>query len=120
MKKFCAWLKKEDGYAIAEFAITIPILIFVTSFCVWAIETAITKFQMENIANQVVRLIARGESLPENFLENVNSGMKVNVSEAENKIHVQVDLIQKLPILDRQINLQSRAEGILEVYEFQE
>ncbi len=120
MKSFLAKLKREDGYAVAEFAVTVPILVMVSSVCLWAIGISITKFQLESFVHQQARLVARGEILPEEFNQSAPNGTTVNVIELEEKVRVEAQVTKQIPLINKEIELNSSAESMLEVYEFQE
>ena len=115
-KKYKDLSSSENGYAVAEFAVTIPILVSVVSICFWVIGISINKFQIENYANQAARIIARGETIPEDYLFGAPRGMILNVEEKGSRIKVETRLVVKIPILGKEIELASEAENISEIY----
>ena len=119
-EKFRRATKSDNGYAVAEFAITVPALVAISSICFWVVGVSVNKFQIDNYANQAARTIARGETLSDEFLASGPKGMAITLNENENKIRVDVQLIKTIPLLNRTIELSSTAESISEVYEFQE
>ena len=108
--------KKDDGYAIVEFAVTIPILVSVASLCFWAIGISVNKFQIENYANQAARTIARGETLSDEYLSVAPKGMTLNVQEIDSKVRVETRLVTQIPIINKEIELFSTAESLSEIY----
>ena len=112
--------KKEDGYAVAEFAVVIPASISVLGVSLWLIGISLTKFELQNYANNAARLIARGETPSAEFLAGAPSGMELNVTENENQIKVLTQVMQTLPIFNKQIQLTSEAIALSEVYVYQE
>ena len=110
------FFKNENGYAVAEFAITVPVLISIVSICFWVIGISINKFKIENYANQAARIIARGESLPENYLSSAPKEMSMTIEELDSRIKVETRLITKIPILGKKIELVGSAESLSETY----
>ena len=115
-KRVKNFFKNENGYAVAEFAITIPVFISIVSICFWVIGISINKFQIENYANQAARIIARGESLPENYLDSAPKEMSMTIQEVDSRIQVETRLITKIPILGKSIELVGSAESLSETY----
>ena len=110
------FFKNENGYAVAEFAITVPVLISIVSICFWVIGISINKFKIENYANQAARIIARGESLPENYLSSAPKEMSMTIEELDSRIKVETRLITKIPFLGKKIELVGSAESLSETY----
>lgn len=108
---------RDNGYAIAEFAITIPILISLFAMGIWAIGISVKKFEMESYANNLVRTLARGEKVSEEFLNSAPQGIKVNVDSTQDRIRVESVFIAHIPILNREIEITANAEGVTEFYE---
>ena len=110
-------IKRDDGYAIAEFAITIPILISLFAMSIWAIGLTLKKFEMENYANNLVRTLARGEKVSEQFVYSKPQDIQINVINAQDHIRVETLYISQIPIINRQIEITAVAEGVMEFYE---
>jgi len=109
--------RRDDGYAIAEFAITIPILISLIAMSISVIGLSLKKFEMENYANNLVRTLARGENVSEEFVEAAPQGMKINVINSQEHIRVETLYISQIPIINRKIEIAAVAEGVMEFYE---
>lgn len=118
--KLRALFKNDDGYAVAEFAVVIPALLSVLGLSLWLIAISLTKIELQNYANNAARLIARGETSSAEFLAGAPSGMELNVTENENQIRVLTQVMQTLPIFNKQIQLTSEATALSEVYVYQE
>jgi hypothetical protein len=112
--------RKADGYAVAEFAVTLPALISICASCVWIIGLGITKFQLENIVSTAARVVARGEQLDEKFIELAPTGTSIEVFTNSDRIRVEAKLIKPIPFTTRHLELHSAVESILEAYVFQE
>jgi Flp pilus assembly protein TadG len=115
LKKF----RKDNGYAIAEFAITIPILISLFAMGIWAISLSLKKFEMENYTNNLVRTLARGEKVSEQFVYATPQGMKVNVINSQDRIRVETTFRARIPIINKEIEIAATAESASEFYESQ-
>ena len=109
-------IKKNDGYAVAEFAVTIPALIGVLSTCIWAIGITINKYELENFSSNAARILARGESLPSSFIDSAPKGMTFSIMDSGSSIQVETKLIREIPLLNRQVELIGQAESVSEVY----
>lgn len=115
--KFNNRFQNDDGYAVAEFAITLPALISVFAICLWSIGFGITKFQLESYTHSVARTLARGEQVSETAKENAPEKLQVNVSQNNGRIQVTTSVLKTLPILKKEIKLTSYAEAMSEIYE---
>lgn len=107
-----------DGYAVAEFAITIPILISVFALCMWAFGLALLKLQIDNYANNIARLIARGQTISSEQLTGAPIGMTFTVNELGSQIVVETKLITFMPFLKKPIELKSVAQSVSEIYSY--
>jgi hypothetical protein len=110
---------RDDGYAIAEFAIIIPILISLFAMGIWAIGISVKKFEMENYTNNLVRTLARGEKASEELMNAAPQGININVASKQDRIRVESVFITQIPILNREIEITAIAEGVNEFYELQ-
>ncbi len=115
-KKPKNFFQNENGYAVAEFAITIPVLLSVVSICFWILGISINKFRIENYASQAARIVARGETLPEDYLVAAPKEMTMTIEELDSRIKVETRLITKIPILGKNIELVGNAESLSEIY----
>ncbi len=111
---------KSDGYAIAEFAITIPALISVCALCFWVIGLSVSKLQLENLVSNAARIAARGEPLDPKLFESAPLGTSLEVITNADQIRVEAILIKEVPFLKNQIELKSAAESISEFYVLKE
>ena len=86
-------VQRTHGYAIAEFAIAIPALLFIVAISISVIGVTVTQVKLESAAALGARTIGRGEQLPNSFLNSLPIGTEVIVdSEAD---VVKVRLITK-------------------------
>lgn len=108
---------QSHGYAVAEFAITLPVLIALFSICVWIIGLGVTKIQLENISNNVARTVARGELFEQT---KSISGLTVEVTELGNTVGVQAKVKRTIPLLNKEIELTATAKSISEIYDSNE
>lgn len=120
MFRFPSKYRSSDGYAVAEFAVTLPALLSVVGICFWTIGLAVTKFEQENLTSNAARILARGQDLPEDYFNRESANITWQVSESNGRINISTQIYKTIPILNKQIELSSFAESLSEVYEFQE
>lgn len=113
-------LSDDKGFAVAEFAVTVPILISMLSMCVWVIGISIKKYELENYVNNVARLVARGEAQSDTLEKSAPFGTEIQVSQTDNQIYVEANLVQHIPVFNKEIHLSATAQSMLETYETEE
>jgi uncharacterized membrane protein (Fun14 family) len=114
LNNFRKQIQQSHGYAVAEFAITLPALIGVFSICLWVIGLGVTKIELENISNNAARTIARGESINQDKLP---TGLKLEVIQQDSQITAHAKIVRDIPIIKRTIELSATAHSISEIYD---
>lgn len=56
-------LRNSSGYAVAEFAVVLPALIFITFIGMWCINVGIHQLHIQSISAAVARTASRGDSI---------------------------------------------------------
>ena len=110
-------IKRDDGYAIVEFAITIPILVSIFAIGIWVIGLSIKKFEMQSYANNMVRALSRGEQLSQDFIQSAPKDTKITVVNDQERIRIETSYVARLPILKKEVEVTAVAQGLSEVYE---
>lgn len=113
-------INKSEGYAVAEFAVTLPALLGVVGISFWTLGLAVNKFEQENLTSNAARILARGEDLPTDYFNNEQVQLSFEVIESNGRIKVTTQSLQAIPIIKKQIELNASAESLSEVYEYQE
>ncbi len=110
-------IKKSDGYAVAEFAITLPALLGVVGILFWTIGLGISKFKQENLTSNAARILARGEALPASYQ---SDEIAWTITEHNGRITVTSRVNKLVPIINKPIEVVASAETLSEIYELQE
>lgn len=56
-------LRNSSGYAVAEFAVVLPALIFITFLGMWCINVGMHQLHIQSISAAVARTASRGDSI---------------------------------------------------------
>lgn len=113
-------INKSEGFAVAEFAVTLPALLGVVGISFWTLGLAVNKFEQENLTSNAARILARGEDLPPDYFNSKQTQLSVQVIESNGRIRVTTQMLKTIPLIEKQIELTSSAESLSEVYEYQE
>lgn len=108
---------KDDGYAVAELAITLPALMSVFAICLWSLGIGLTKLQIESYTISVARTLARGEAISEVAKSNAPRGMQIQINELNNRINVKTSVQKQIPVLNKTFEVTGYAEAMSEIYE---
>lgn len=109
-------ISNSNGYAVAEFALTVPVLIGLLSVCIWVMGIALKQFELENYVHNTVRTLARGQQLSIEFQNSAPLGMTMEVESIESQVRAEAKLIQTIPIINKQIELVASAQSVSEIY----
>ncbi len=116
MKSNRARITDSAGYAVAEFAITLPALLSIFGLGIWFFGVAATQIEIENISNNIARAIARGESIS-NFEQQLSiRGISFTIDESENWIKVSTQTVRQIPVINRSIQLSANSVSLSETY----
>ncbi len=53
----------DAGYAVAEFAVVLPVLIFMTAIGMWSINVCVSQLELQSTVATISRTAARGDSV---------------------------------------------------------
>jgi len=103
------------GFAVAEFAVVLPAVIFLVSIFMWILSLCITQIQLVTAAGQIVRTVSRGGDA--RVIENsLPKGTTVRVSKDSEVFNVLVSNNQRLPfrIFSWSIKLHAESHALAE------
>ena len=60
-------VQRSQGFAVAEFAIVLPAVIFVAAMVISMLGITITQIQLESAAAHGARIVGRGDPIPDSY-----------------------------------------------------
>lgn len=91
-------LQRQSGYATVELALTIPILLMVSAVCVWLLSMTVTDLRLHSAASSAVRILARGEGLPQGFSQSLPAQAQYEVVQEGKNVRVSIRMHAHSPI----------------------
>lgn len=82
--------QKMGGYAIAEFAVILPMLVVIMLFGVWLISIATMNLRLHSGAVSAVRTLSLGKNLSEDFLRSLPKGTSVETAQDSTSVTVRL------------------------------
>lgn len=79
MSRIKARNNSDTGYAVAEFAITLPALLLIASLITSVIGLATTQLKLESAAGAGARIVGRGDPIPDSFKAGLPSQTRIEV-----------------------------------------
>lgn len=70
---------EESGYAVAEFAVTLPALILVGALVTSIIGLATTQMKLETAAGLGARIVGRGDPIPDSYKNGLPPNTEIEV-----------------------------------------
>lgn len=70
-------VQRTHGYAVAEFAIVLPAILFVAAIVFALIGITTTQIQLESSAAMAARIIGRGDPLPDSYRNSLPVGTQI-------------------------------------------
>jgi hypothetical protein len=110
-------VQRAQGFAVAEFAIVLPAVVFVAAMALVVFSIATTQIQLESAAAHAARIVGRGDALPDSYRNALPENTSVIVTSLGDTIEVTLRTDYTLgPIwLDRDIELEASARARLEL-----
>lgn len=105
--------KNEDGGAIVEFAMALPLLVLCALTIVTALSLAVDRVRMQGIAATAARVIARGDSISGELQTELNDIGPMVVTMQSQYLIVEIERTRSL--LHRDVHLHARAVARTEV-----
>jgi Flp pilus assembly protein TadG len=105
--------RREDGGAIVEFAMALPIFVLFAVTLVSALSLAADRVRMQGVASTAARVIARGDSLSSELQAELDAVGDMHVTMHSQYLIVDVERTHSL--LRHEIQLRARAVARTEV-----
>jgi len=70
-------IQRTHGYAVAEFAIVLPAILFVVAIVISLLGITTTQLQLESGAVMGARIIGRGDPLPDSYRNSLPFGTQI-------------------------------------------
>ena len=104
------------GYATAEFAMTIPLVVMVGVLGIWTMGVATSDVRLQTSAQSAARIVARGQELPRNFKYTLPHNAQVSVLPSQDAVTVTIEVPVQSPIprLTMPFKLTARAVALRE------
>lgn len=109
----------DQGYSVAEFAVTLPILVLLTYLIVWCASVVQTHLNLLGLAQTTVRIIARGDVIPESLKEDLAAKATMKVTQHGEILKVELSTYRSAPFgwVSRGIEIRESATAIVELTE---
>ena len=109
-------VQRTHGFAVAEFAMTIPALLIIVAMSVSLIGVTVTQIQLESAAALGARIIGRGDPFPDSFRNSLPEGTEVIVKPDVDVVEVTLKTVRKFSggFLPFRIDLTASARARLE------
>jgi len=70
-------IQRTHGYAVAEFAVVLPAILFVVAIVISLLGITTTQLQLESGAVMGARIIGRGDPLPDSYRNSLPFGTQI-------------------------------------------
>jgi len=109
-------VQRTHGYAVAEFAIVLPAILFVASIIFTLIGITTTQIQLESSAVMAARIIGRGDPLPDSYRNSLPVGTQIFAKPNGDVVEVILTTTRSigLPLLSHDFTLTATAWARLE------
>ena len=109
-------VQRTHGYAVAEFAIVLPAILFIASIIFTLIGITTTQIQLESSAVMAARIIGRGDPLPDSYRNSLPVGTEIFAKPDGDVVEVILMTTRKigLPFLSHTFTLTAKARARLE------
>jgi uncharacterized membrane protein len=109
-------VQRTHGYAVAEFAIVLPAILFIASIIFTLIGVTTTQIQLESSAVMAARIIGRGDPLPDSYRNSLPVGTEIFAKPDGDVVEVILMTTRNigLPFLSHTFTLTAKARARLE------
>ncbi len=109
-------VQRTHGYAVAEFAIVLPAILFVAAIVFSLIGITTTQIQLESSAAMAARIIGRGDPLPDSYRNSLPVGTQIFAKPNGDVVEVILTTTRSigLPLLSHDFTLTATAWARLE------
>jgi Flp pilus assembly protein TadG len=109
-------VQRSQGFAVAEFAIVLPAVVFVAAMVISMLGITVTQIQLESAAAHGARIIGRGDPIPDSYRNSLPRNTTITATPngeiVEVTLHTNYDLGPSW--LSRHIELAASARARLE------
>ncbi len=109
-------VQRTHGYAVAEFAIVLPAILFVVAMAISLMGITATQIQLESSAALGARIIGRGDPLPDSYRNSLPAGTQILAKPDGDVVEVVLTTTQNLglPFFAYSFTLTAKARARLE------
>jgi hypothetical protein len=109
-------IQRTHGYAVAEFAIVLPAILYIVAITLTLMGITATQIQLESSAAMGARIIGRGDPLPDSYRNSLPLGTQILSIPNGEVVEVILTTSQKigLPYLSYSLTLTAKASARLE------
>ena len=109
-------IQRTHGYAVAEFAVVIPAILFVVAIVISLFGITTTQLQLESAAVMGARILGRGDPLPDSYRNSLPIGTHVTAIPEGEVVEVVLTTTRNigLPSISYSFTLTAKARARLE------
>ncbi len=109
-------IQRTHGYAVAEFAVVIPAILFVVAIVISLFGITTTQLQLESAAVMGARILGRGDPLPDSYRNSLPIGTHVTAIPEGEVVEVVLTTTRNigLPSISYSFTLMAKARARLE------
>lgn len=109
-------VQRSQGFAVAEFAVALPAVVFVAAMVMSMLGITITQIQLESAAAHGARIIGRGDPIPDSYRNSLPSNTTITATPNGEIVEVTLRTNYNLgpSWLTRHIELKASAHARLE------
>lgn len=109
-------IQRTHGYAVAEFAVVLPAILFVVAIVISLLGLTTTQLQLESGAAMGARIIGRGDPLPDWYRNSLPFGTQILATPEGEVVEVVLTTTRNigLPFISHPLTLTAKARARLE------
>lgn len=109
-------IQRTHGYAVAEFAVVMPAILFVVAIVISLLGLTTTQLQLESAAAMGARIIGRGDPLPDSYRNSLPFGTQILATPEGEVVEVVLTTTRNigLPLISYSFTLTAKARARLE------
>lgn len=107
---------RTQGFAVAEFAVTLPAILFVTAISMWSVTLCVKQVQLETAAGSIAREISRNNSSHDLIMRLTPDEAKMSSQTKDDLIAVHLEKAERFPlsIFPLTVTLRATSQAMLE------
>ena len=109
-------IQRTHGYAVAEFAVVMPAILFVVAIVISIFGITTTQLQLESAAVMGARIIGRGDPLPDSYQNSLPFGTQILAIPEGEVVELVLSTTRNigLPSISYSFKLTAKARALLE------